>query len=188
MPAVANSFAKHRLLLSSALFLVAASPVTLAEPSNLRIGVGGFVLDVEHAPAGIADGSQVGGAIFAEFPQSNYAGSRFIAYRIDTDGIKVKGGETQLMWGYGLAQPGLRIYTGPTWHYERMEVPRAGGVKTRTFKDWGWQIGAGVQYQAITLDYAISLRDNGQYKTENARAGVANGDVWTQTLLLSYRF
>lgn len=188
MSIAATRFSKHSLLFSCALLFVALSPFTQAEPSNFRLGVGSFVLDIEHAPAGIADGSQMGGAIVAEFPQSNYAGSRFIAYRIDTDGVKVKGGETQLMWGYGLAQPGVRIYTGPTWHYERMEVPRAGGIKTRTFKDWGWQLGTGFQFRAVTLDYAISLRDNGQYKTENARAGVSNGDVWTHTLLLSYRF
>lgn len=171
-----------------ALCTLLLTPAALAEPTNFRVGTGTFRMDIGHAPAGLPDGSQTGGLLFAEFPQSNRAASRFILYRIDSDGVKVKGGETQLLWGWGLAGPGLRLYTGPAWHYERMEVPRSGSVLTRTFKGWGWQLGAGVQYRAVTLDYAVMMRDNDAYKRENALAGQPSGDVFTHTLLLSYRF
>src|SRR5690606_37524824 len=138
-----------RLVFITALILLPS--IGSAEPTNFRAGIGAFALDIGHAPAGLPDGSQTGFSLFGEFPQSNHTASRFILYRIDGgDGVRLTGGETQLMWGMGLAQPGFRLYTGPAWHYDRMRVTRSGGHDTRTFNGWGWQIGTGWQYRAVT--------------------------------------
>ncbi|UZK03423.1 hypothetical protein [Venatoribacter cucullus] len=176
-----------RIVFITALILLPS--IGSAEPTNFRAGIGAFALDIGHAPAGLPDGSQTGFSLFGEFPQSNHTASRFILYRIDGgDGVRLTGGETQLMWGMGLAQPGFRLYTGPAWHYDRMRVTRSGGHNTRTFNGWGWQIGTGWQYRAVTLDVAATFRDRHDYNRETRRAGLPKGDVWTHNLLLSYRF
>ncbi|WP_430462786.1 hypothetical protein ACQUQU_08355 [Thalassolituus sp. LLYu03] len=166
------------------------SAIATGEPSNFRVGVGLFQADMQNAPAYLPDGSQNGISLFGEFPQSAHAASRFMLYRINgEDGVKLSGGETQLMWGFNLNDEGFRAYTGPAWHYENIRVPASsGGTRFRTFNGWGWQLGVGAQFRAVTLDLAATLRDPQDYNDENARAGQPDGDVWTYSLLTSYRF
>lgn len=169
--------------------LMSLLPLTLwAGDTNFRAGAGIFIPDVAHAAQGLPDGNQSGFSLMGEFPQSNHTASRFILYRVNEEGIDMTGGETQLMWGTGLAQPGFRLYTGPAWFYEKNRLPRVNGTSTRTFNGWAWQAGTGWQYRDITLDYAASWRDNHDYARENRQAGRATGDVWVHNLLLSYRF
>ncbi len=126
---------------------------------------------------------------FAEHTENNFAGSRFIIYNINNDGVSVHGGEIQLLLGYGLAHNGVRIYTGPTWHIEHIHLPRENGTNpSSTFKGWAWQVGTGVQYKDIGIDYAFGLRANQSYKKENRRVGNPNGNMYTHSILLSYRF
>lgn len=178
------------LLLSALTFFVSSvSAADTKEPTNFRAGVGVFQADIGNAPAYLPNGEQQGFSLFAEFPQSNHAASRFILYCLNgEDDVQLQGGETQLMWGWGLAEPGFRIYTGPAWHYEKMLVQRAAGDHYRVFNGWGWQLGIGAQFAAITIDLAATLRDPDDYNHENIQAGAKEGDVWTHNLLLSYRF
>ena len=82
-----------------------------AEPTNFRVGAGLLKYDVHPAPDYMPDFRQSGTTIFAEFPQDNYHGSRFIIYALDEGDTSLWGYETQMMIGYGLAQPGFRIHT-----------------------------------------------------------------------------
>lgn len=178
-------------LLSSLLMLCAAPALAddSRKPTNFRVGAGVFQADIGNAPSYLPNAEQQGFSLFAEFPQSNHTASRFILYRLNgEDDIQLQGGETQLMWGWGLAEPGLRIYSGPAWHYEKMLVQRAAGDHYRVFNGWGWQFGIGAQFDAITLDLAATMRDPKDYNSENLQAGASKGDVWTHNLLLSYRF
>ena len=77
------------------------------------------------------------------------------------------GGETQVMWGVGLAQPGFRLYTGN--RPGTMSVcgfPASAATTPDTFNGWGWQIGTGWQYRAVTLDIAATFRDRHDYNRE----------------------
>lgn len=178
-----------KVITASLLLAAAASHAAEEEFTNFRVGVGGYAADLSNAPQYMPDSDQPGFAVFAEFPQSNVAASRFILYRVNgEDGLKLQGGETQLMWGWGLAKEGPRIYTGPTWHYEKMQVPRGSSERYKVFNGWGWQLGAGYQFRAVTLDFAFGWHDNQDYNKENDRAGLKDGDYTTQSLLLSYRF
>ena len=95
-----------RVLLLS-LLLAATSSYAEQDFTNFRVGVGSYSADLAGGPQWMPDGSQAGFSVFAEFPQSNIAASRFILYRINgEDGVRLQGGETQLMWGWGLAQSG----------------------------------------------------------------------------------
>lgn len=162
---------------------------TQAEPTNFRLGTGLFQASFDNAPVWMPESSDQGFTLFAEFPQSANAGSRLLLYRINgEDGRRMEGGETQLMWGMGLNEPGLRLYTGPAWHYENIRVARTSGSKTRRFNGWGWHAGAGVQYRAVTLDIATTWRVPDDYDSEAKRAGEQGGDVFTFSLLTSYRF
>lgn len=185
----------HRSLRSSLLtFALTFSTASVCaaennQPTNFRVGAGVFQADMGNAPAYLPNGEQQGFSLFAEFPQSNRAASRFILYRLNgEDNIQLQGGETQLMWGFGLAEPGLRAYTGPAWHYEKILVQRAAADHYRILNGWGWQFGLGIQFDAITLDLAATLRDANDYNHETEQAGAKEGDVWTHNLLLSYRF
>ena len=99
-----------RLLIPTMALATLATGVT-AEPSNFRVGVSSTVLDIHSGPDYLTDSDTIGMAVFAEYPQSNHAASRFIVYRIHDDGSEtasdrkdVTGFETQLMWGWGLAE------------------------------------------------------------------------------------
>lgn len=165
----------------------ASSAAVTSEP-QFKLGVGAYGMKLKHSPQGLPD-NDFGGSIFAEYAQNNYAGSRFILYNIDKDEVSAHGGEVQLLLGYGLANNGFRIYTGPTWHIEHMHLPRANDTTiSSTLKGWAWQVGTGLQYRAIGIDYAFGLRANQAYKNENRRVGNPNGNMYTHSILLSYRF
>lgn len=178
------------IYLLAIIFISFCSLTSFAEESQLRLGVGAYGMKLKNSLPGLPD-NDFGASIFAEHTQSNYAGSRFILYSIDKDedDISVHGAEIQLLLGYGLARNGLRIYTGPTWHIEHIHLPRAGNTTiSHTFKGWAWQAGTGVQYKAIALDYAFGLRANQSYKEENKRLGNPSSNLFTHSILLSYRF
>ncbi|MDF1764030.1 MAG: hypothetical protein P1U57_11520 [Oleibacter sp.] len=127
--------------------------------------------DVHPSPAYMPNGKDTGITLMAEFPQDNYHGSRFIIYSLNDGDVDLWGYETQMMLGYGLAQPGPRIYTGPAWHREVIAVQRNGTRNDKIFNGWGWQLGTGWQYQAITIDIAATYRDTRDYRQENKAAG-----------------
>lgn len=176
-----------RLCMASA--LLSASALTMAEPTNFRVGVGSFMSDTDPAPVYMPSNSEQGFSLFAEMPKSDNTATRFIYYHLSDNNKHMVGFETQLMWGIGLSQPGFRLYTGPAWHREKTRVAR-GTSKHQVFNGWGWQLGAGYQYQALTLDVAATLRDSHEYDSENKRAGL-NDDKPTSyiaNVLVSYRF
>lgn len=171
----------------AALLISLFSHTSMAADTQLKIGVGAYGMKLKHTPAGLPN-NDFGGSIFAEHTQNNYAGSRFVIYNIDNDEVSAHGVEAQLLLGYGLAQNGLRLYTGPTWHMEHMHLPRNGSTNSSTLKGWAWQVGTGVQYKSVSLDYAFGLRANQAYKKENRRVGNPNGNMHTHSILLGYRF
>ena len=186
-----------RLFISTLVFAGATASVT-AEPTNFRVGLAATQLNIAPGPDYVTNSDDAGFAVFAEFPQSDNAASRFIVYRIHDDGSTtqndrkdVTGFETQLMWGWGLSKPGIRFYTGPAWHREKMLVERSGRYKTRILNGWGWQLGAGYQFGPIILDLATTWRDPDDYRLENQRTDDLSDDtpdVFFNNLMISYRF
>jgi hypothetical protein len=179
------------LLLTASVFApISVAEIASSEPTNFRLGIGMLRYDVHPAPDYMPDGRHTGVTLMAEFPQNNYHGSRFIIYSQDDDDVSFWGYETQLLMGYGLANPGFRIYTGPAWHREVIKVERDGRKNPQIFNGWGWQLGTGWQYRAITIDVAATYRDTRDYRMENR---IATGTNTTPApilgnLLLSYRF
>lgn len=169
--------------------VLGASFATMAEPSNFRLGVGSFRADTDPAPAYMPTDKEQGYSLFAEMPQSDNTATRFIYYRLDDNDKQTIGFETQLMWGIGLSEPGFRVYTGPAWHREKTSIARS-GKNHQVFNGWGWQLGVGYQYKALTLDLAATLRDNHDYYTENKRAGLDDDKPtsYISNILISYRF
>ncbi len=179
------------LLLPAMTLMLFSTASGHAEPTNFRVGGGQFTAHIGSAgtPDWLPDSGDAGISLFAEFPQSENAASRFLLYRVNgEDGARLQGGETQLMFGWGLSGPGPRAYTGPAWHYEKMQVVRDSGDRFRVFNGWGWQFGLGFQFRALTVDIAATWRNPDDYNHELNRAGIRDGDVWVRNLLLSYRF
>lgn len=178
------------LLTTSALTPDTQAETPTSEPTNFRLGIGMLRYDVHPAPNYMPDARHTGITLMAEFPQDNYHGSRFIIYSQDDDNVSFWGYETQLLMGYGLAKPGFRIYTGPAWHREVIKVERDGRKIPEIFNGWGWQIGTGWQYKAVTLDIAATYRDTRDYRMENRFATGVNTSPAPilGNLLLSYRF
>ena len=158
-----------------------------AEPTNFRVGLGLTTMHISPAPDYLPDSRDQGISIYAESPQSNNAGSRFFIYGINgDDDAQVRGMETQLMWGWGLAEPGWRLYTGPAWHWEKFKTNRN---NHQVMNGWGWHIGTGYQFNAITVDIAATYRDPHEYLAENKRAGEnTTPDSVLTHVLISYRF
>lgn len=173
--------------LIAVLFFSLFTPSSLADEPRLTLGTGVYGMKLQHSPQGLPN-NDFGVSVFAEHTQNNYAGSRFVMYNIDDDEVSAYGAEFQLLLGYGLTHNGLRIYTGPTWHIEHIHLPRANTTISHTFKGWAWQVGTGLQYKAISIDYAFGLRANQAYKNENRRLGNPGGNMHTHSILLGYRF
>lgn len=169
------------LLLLPTLFWALSSH---AEVSNFRVGLGWLNVDIH--PSELAKKQDNGMSLFAEFPQSNYTASRFLVYRLNgEDDLRLHGFETQLMWGYGLAKSGLRVYTGPAWHHETWNTAN----QSQRFNGWGWQLGTGFQHRAITMDIAATYRQPSDYHRFNRRQGIRQQpDPILANLLVSYRF
>jgi len=177
------------LILASAISVLSLA-VVADEPTNFRVGLGMLRYDVHPAPDYMPDARHTGLTLMAEFPQDNYHGSRFIIYSQDDGDVSLWGYETQVMVGYGLAEPGFRIYTGPAWHREVINTQRKGYSDPQIFNGWGWQLGTGYQLGAVTLDVAATYRDTRDYRMENKLATGENTPPAPVlgNLFLSYRF
>ena len=175
------------LFISCSLFLFSSyAKAQSSEPIPLRLGIGLLQINIQDAPKHAPNHRNFGGLVFAEYSESNHAGSRFIIYNYDHKEAHLTGVETQLLFGYGLANQGLRAYTGPTWFIEHLHMPHS--KKSHTFKGLAWQIGLGWQYRAITLDYAVSMRQRRSYERHFSDDNIQIGEVFNQKLLLSYHF
>ncbi len=171
-------------LLSLSLPLAAAEDFT-----NFRVGVGAMHYDINPGAEYMPDGEDLGITLMAEFPQDNYHGSRFIIYKLNAEGVDVWGFETQMLLGYGLAQPGFRLHTGPAWHREFIRTDDNGSSDPELFNGWGWQLGTGWQFAAVTVELAATYRDPNDYENENHRGGVnKRPDPILTNLFISYRY
>ena len=180
-----------RLPLFAALSLSLSLPALAeqTEYTNFRVGAGALRYDIHPGGESMPNGRDTGVTFLAEFPQDNYHGSRFIVYKLNGDGVSSWGFETQMMLGYGLAQPGFRIHTGPAWHREFIHVRRDGTSDEKLFNGWGWQLGIGWQFDAVTFELAATYRDPYDYENENRRAGIdQRPDPILTNLFVSYRF
>ena len=71
-----------------------------------------------------------------------------------------------------------------------IDVRRNGEADPQVFNGWGWQLGTGYQYQALTLEIAATYRDTRDYRQEN-KAATGNDTPPApilSNLLISYRF
>ena len=178
----------RKFLFVSLFFLSAslASSLSFADsPGPFRLGVGTGNIHFHHAPQGIPDGDTYAAMVFAEFAQNNYHATRLMAYRFDSDDTNLKGAETQLLIGYGLAKQGPRIYTGPTWYFERMQLTTNDRAN---FHGFGWQAGIGWQYRAFAVDYSFGVRDNHPYHKKMKKIGYDASHIFQNNLLFSYHF
>lgn len=148
------------------------------EPTNFRVGVGSWQLSIDP---GQPDSDDRGIALMAEFPQSEHAGSRFLYYRQQGEqGYWLHGVETQLFWGWGLNQPGWRLFSGPSWYWQKSHSDQQ---SHQVHNGWGWHLGTGWQWQALILDVSASYRLPDEYRVNGKTP-----DVTTTNLMLSYRF
>lgn len=174
------------LSFSSLLLLLGCSHFALAdEQSFFRLGLGVSNLNMQIDDSSVYRKQAQSALIFAEFAATNHSATRFLAYRFDQQGLKLYGAETQLLWGYGLATPGLRLYTGPTAHLEHAHLPQ--GKHSATLKAFAWQVGLGWQYKNIALDYSFRVRDNHQYNREMKPLGYRVNNVFNHSLLFSIK-
>lgn len=176
-----SSTSYYLILLVIVVFSV-ASTQTWAQ-SNLRLGGGMVMLDTKPAVGSLKKGQSRAFALFAEMPEGEHLSSRFMLYgKKQTKEENYWGLESQFFFGFGLDRPGLRLYTGPAWHYEKHRFSKHDG--TKTLYGWGWNTGIGLQTGPIQVDLAGNYRDPSDYpKIKNKRP-----TVWFIQLLVGYRF
>ena len=117
----------HRLLSLPCAFLAQ----TQAEPVDLKLGLASLHMNIGHAAPKLPQ-ADTGLALLPK-RRSNYAATRLLLYRL-FDQSNVRGGETQLLWGYGLACI-PRLYFGPTWHFEKS---RCSALRFAQQRFYGW--------------------------------------------------
>lgn len=173
------------LPLSCFLLLLSTAQASHGDENFLRLGVGALGLNMQFNQPALNLGHTESPTLFAEFASSNYTATRLMAYRFHQQDLKMQGVETQLLWGYGLASQGLRIYTGPTAHIEHMHFPTSKQSHHR--KAFAWQAGLGWQYKNFALDYSIGLRDNKPYNKVMKPLGYQVENVFLHSFLLSFK-
>ena len=170
---------------------ISCSKASYAEEefTNFRIGVG-YVENTVLSDSQVGNNRSKGSSLFAEFPQHEHLGSRFIIYKTYEDDFDSWGFETQLMWGFGLDQPGFRIHTGPAWHREVLTINEGLSEDKHVFNGWGWQAGLGFQFSTVTLEITSTYRDPTDYKRYERKSGGSGEDTKSvlSQFLVSYRF
>ena len=179
------------ILLSFVPSLVKAS----SNSSNLRLGIGTNTITVSdlndsgsEAPS-VQQLDSTGVAIMAEYPQDEHKGSRFLVhYQQDSDS-EIFGYETQLMFGWGLNESGLRLYTGPLWYRDHLAIEVETDTIKRKTAGWGWHLGIGYQYGDWIFEVASSVRDNSDYNNlQRDINGEGRPNINNHRLLISRRF
>ncbi|GGY34951.1 hypothetical protein GCM10011297_05030 [Bacterioplanes sanyensis] len=160
------------------LLLLCWVTVQAQDYTNFRVGGGIWQFSVDP---GHPDHSDYGYALMAEFPQSEHAGSRFLVVGLNGEqGFLLRGVESQLYWGWGLASPGWRLYSGPTWHWQKA---RHASSRHQVHNGWGWHLGTGFQWRALTIDIAAGYRLADDYRRDGKTP-----TVMTSSVIASYRF
>ena len=172
--------------------IVSCLPVSgMAQDSNFRLSFGRTTLDVSPNEAYSSDGQNQhhGWSIAGEMPQSDHTASRAQLYRIDDDRLTATGLEMQIMWGWGLASEGPRLYAGPSYFFEHRHDERATDDSFDVFRDIGVSAGFGYQYQRWVLDLNAQWRDPRSYERESkSRQRNDNVSVHSMQLLMGYQF
>jgi len=183
----------HRTLSLFLLVLMQLPMVSQAaeHDSNFRLSLGRYITSVDPSASYSSDDQKqhFGWSIAGEMPQSNYTASRAIFYAIDDDRLGASGLEMQIMWGYGLAQPGFRIYAGPGFFFEHRTDRSAASDKFNTYRDFAISAGTGFQYKRMILDLNYQYRDPRSYERElKKRGGDESVDASTLNLSIGYQF
>jgi len=162
-----------------------------SQDSNLRISVGRHMLTTDPANAYAGDQSKQhsGWSIAAEMPQSDHTASRAIFYRVADDRLTSTGLEMQILWGYGLATPGIRVYAGPGFFFEHRHDLLADEDQFDAFRDFALSAGLGYQYKRYVVDMNYQLRDPRSYERELKTRGVDDSvNASSMNLSFGYQF
>lgn len=171
--------------------LVFSQYAAAQEDTNFRLSLGRIAVNSDPALAYSSDQKKqhFGWSISGEMPQSNYTASKATYYQIDDDRLDAKGIEMQIMWGYGLQQPGFRIYAGPAYFFEHRTDKLANTDRFDTYRDIALAAGAGYQYDRIVFNINYQYRDSRSYERELKKRGSSDSvDASTLNITLGYQF
>lgn len=162
--------------------------------SQFRLGIGRSFLynDPSRSYSRTEEAWHYGWHVSADYTHNRYLGVRVNFYAMDgADDVTGYGNEVQLLAGYGLDGNGFRIYTGPIWFREQRKDADAIRDKSEVFSDFGWNIGAGYQWQRWSFDVSTSVRNNSDYVDyyEDKNVALNKDDVWALAIFstLSYQ-
>ena len=182
-----------RIIALGLLLLTQITQQSLAESqdTNLRVSLGRHLLTTDPALAYASDlqTQHSGWSIAAEMPQSDHTASRAIFYRVADDRLTASGLEMQILWGYGLATPGFRIYAGPGFFFEHRKDLLADQDQFDVFRDFAISAGLGYQYKRYVVDVNYQLRDPRSYERElKTRGGDDSVSANSMNVSFGYQF
>ena len=171
---------KHHIFIILALLLPLNSHAENQE-KKINVGVGYYVLNVDYDSGFEHDLD--GFAIAATYAFSDQFAVRGVFYDLDhTDfPVDATGADLVAYYGTGLATKGFKAYIGGGFFFETWDVsgPEA------DFSGFQINGGLGYNWDDISFDYIIGIRDPGESEDFNSNIGAT---VLTGSLMLSVRF
>ena len=135
------------------------------QEKKFSIGVGTYSLILDNDTSGFKDDEFYGAAISAGYSFTDNIAIKGAYYSLEHDDFKnleVKGIDLAVVAGIGLATEGFKIYGGAGLFSEKWEVDGFSGNE----KFSGAQLvgGLGYNWEYVSLDLSVGIRDNSDYE------------------------
>ena len=168
------------LLISLSLNVNIASAAEAVKP--FTIGIGTYASTIAYDNALLDDVDFTGGALsfgYAISDQFALRATLFSQESTDNSNFESKGFDLLGYLGVGLATHGLKAYIGGGYFSDNWEL----GPVSERFNGLQLSGGLGYNWDYLSLDFILNIRDASDYEVLNINAGAVSG-----SLLLSYRF
>lgn len=188
---VANCFMKNvssfLLLFLLSFGVYADTSVAVEKPFSLGAGVYRNVIVFDESSVG--DDELTGMALtFAYAVSDNFAlrGTYFSLEHDDFSDIESTGLDLLAYFGTGLATQGFKVYGGGGFFKDKWEL----GPFSKTFDGLQLNAGLGYNWNAVSLDLVVGLRDSGDYEefVDSELAINSSATAVSSSLLLAFRF
>lgn len=167
-----------------------AEEPTPQQEKKFSIGLGTYALTLDNDTSGFSDDDFYGAALSAGYAFTDNVAIKGAFYYMEHDDfsdLEVTGIDLAVVGGTGLATEGFKIYGGAGFFSEEWEVSGTSGDE----KFSGLQLvgGLGYNWEVVSLDFSIGIRDSSDYEDFYEDLGV-NSDITavSASLIVSARF
>jgi hypothetical protein len=154
------------------------------------IGIGTYASTIAYDDSRVQDDDLSGFALsfgYAVSDQFAFRGNYFSLEHDDLSDLESKGIDLLGYLGTGLATPGFKAYVGGGFFSDKWEL----GPVSETFNGLQLSGGIGYNWNSVSLDFLLNIRDASEYEDYVNRAlpfNPVSAAAVSGALLISYRF